>query len=152
MEADIFVQLLSECREEMYALSYQMLKNYHDVEDAVSSTVLKAYEKRDTLHNRSKFKSWILRILINEIKQMIRKREKMIVSDYGNLDIKTTVSDANKELWDLVFSLQQDLRAVIILYYYQGYSTKEIAKILQKPKGTILSRLSRARASLKKML
>lgn len=152
METDIFVQLLSECGQELFMISYRILKNHYDAEDVMSNTVMKAFEKRDTLHNRSKFKAWIIQILINEARQFIRKQGRVVVTAYPYRGIEAAVSDGYRELWDLVCSLQQDLRDVIILYYYQGFSTKEIAEILHKPKGTVLSRLSRAREILRKML
>ena len=120
METDIFVQLLSECSREMYMISYRILKNHYDAEDVMSNTVMKAFEKRDTLHNRSKFKAWIIQILINEVRQFIRRQGRVVVTAYPCRGIEAVVSNGYRELWDLVCSLQQELRDVIILHYDVG--------------------------------
>ena len=148
------MRLLSECSLEMYVISYRILKNHYDAEDAVSNAILKAFQSRDTLRDRNKFKPWILKILINETKLLMRRNEKIIIVDnpYKGRNLIKAVNDGYIELRQLVSSLEKDLKDVIILYYYQGYSTKEIAGMLHKPKGTILSRLSRAREILKRML
>ena len=133
-------------------ISYRILKNHYDAEDVMSNTVMRAFEKRDTLHNRSKFKAWIIQILINEVRQFIRRQGRVVVTAYPCRGIEAVVSNGYRELWDLVCSLQQEFLLTLASYYYQGFLTKEIAEILHKPKGTVLSRLSRARESLRKML
>lgn len=75
------MRLLSECSLEMYVISYRILKNHYDAEDAVSNAILKAFQSRDTLRDRNKFKPWILKILINETKLLMRRNEKIIIVD-----------------------------------------------------------------------
>ncbi len=153
-ETDVFVQLLSKCGLEMYAVSYRILKNHYDAEDAVANAILRAFQNRDTLRDRNKFKPWLLKILINETKLLMRRNQRIVTADdpYKGRELIEAVNNGYIELRELISSLEKDLRDVIILYYYQGYSTKEMAELLHKPKGTILSRLSRARDILKRML
>ena len=101
-------------------ISYRILKNHYDAEDVMSNTVMRAFEKRDTLHNRSKFKAWIIQILINEVRQFIRRQGRVVVTAYPCRGIEAVVSNGYRELWDLVCSLQQELRDVIILHYDVG--------------------------------
>ena len=60
----------------LYREAYSYLQNAADAEDAVSNTILKAYEKIETLKDIRKMKAWLYRILVNECKDMIKKRNK----------------------------------------------------------------------------
>jgi len=60
--------------------------------------------------------------------------------------------DQSNELWSVVSKLEDDFRIVVILYYYEDCSLKEISRILSIPTGTVKSRLSRAKCKLKEMI
>ena len=122
-----------------------------DAEDAVSEAVIKAWEHLDKLRKKEKFKSWIMTILANETKNILAKKKKIeLMESLDNFD-KAVCTDGTG-LWEMVMELPEDFRMVVILYYYEGFSTKEIAKILKISGGTVKSRLSRARQKLKVLL
>lgn len=152
METDDFGRIIFECRREMYNIAFGIVRNIWDAEDAVSSAVLKAYEKRDTLCDRNKFRSWIYVILVNEARQLIRKNKKVVVTDFQEMQTEVSVADESSEMRELIDLLQRDLKDVIVLYYYMGYSTQELAIFLHIPRGTVMSRLSRARQRLREMM
>lgn len=131
----------------MVALS--LLKNHADAEDVVQESILVAYEKLYMLKKDDKFKSWMMRIVVNQAKMQLRKNSRMIVSD----DVPEIISeDKHEDIWEIVLSMKSELSAVVILFYAQGYSVKEISKIMTIPVGTVKSRLSKARNLLKKIL
>lgn len=148
---DEFVALVHENQAAMYRLALGILKNEMDAEDAVSETITKAYIHLGKIRNPEKFKSWILTILSNESKTILQKRKKIeLVEDVSFFE--ETTPEKNDELWSAVMSLHEKFGKVVILYYYNGFSTKEISKILKISEGTVKSRLSRARGKLKDIL
>lgn len=135
----------------MYRLALSILKNNHDAEDALSEAIIKAYENLAGLRSKDKFKPWIMTILVNVAKNMIAKNSRMQLIDDVTI-IKEEAIEFENDIWDSVRSLGEQHMQIVILYYYDGFSTREIAKILQVSEGTVKSRLSRARQHLKQLL
>lgn len=151
LSKDEFADLVIQNKIPMYRLAMGILKNNADAEDAVSETILIAYEHLYSLKDKTKFKSWMMTMLVNESKRVLKRRKKAVLSD--NADLFTGVSkESNHEILDLVMSLKEEFSQVVILYYYEGFTTKEIAKILRISEGTVKSRLSRARTKLKQLI
>ncbi len=117
--------------------------------DAVQETILKAYEKLPTLKKEKYFRTWITRILINECKGILRKRKNVIPYEEYMDNMKMTEENRYSHLYMAIMELPEDLRVLVTLYYLEGFSLKEISEILDIPEGTIKSKLSRARDSLK---
>lgn len=151
MDEANFVRLIQENKLGMYRLALSILRNETDAEDAVSESVLKAYEKLDKLKNSDKFKPWLMKILVNQAKTMLRKKKRIdLMEDISLLEM--SFEDQTGELWSVVSELEAEFRNVVILFYYEDMTTKEIAKALQIAEGTVKSRLSRAREKLKQKL
>ena len=74
---DAFLTLINENRLNVYRVARGILKSEHDIEDAIQNTVVKAYEKINTLKKDEFFKTWLIRILINECNEIIRKNKKI---------------------------------------------------------------------------
>ena len=146
-----FTDLVLNCQIAMYRLAIGILKNEADAEDAVSNAIMYAFEHLSSLKNVDKFKAWIMTIVANEAKSMFRKRKKIdLYSDSSLLD--SVMEDSNKDVWQLVMSLDAEFSKVVVLYYYEGFSVKEISGIIHKSEGTVKSRLNRARKKLKLLL
>lgn len=148
---DEFADLVLQNKIPMYRLAMGVLKNEADAEDAVSETILIAYEHLDSLKDKTKFKSWMMTILVNESKRVLKRRKTAVLFDNTGL-FAETAKESNQEIWDLVMSLKEEFSQVVILYYYEGFTTREIAKILRISEGTVKSRLSRARTKLKQLI
>lgn len=142
-----FADLIREYKLPMYRLSYGILQNEMDAEDAVGEAVIKAYEHLDSLREIDKFRQWIMMITANEAKHIFRKRKSEDVSRYG-----MSQNDKHDELWDIILTLDEKYRSVIILFYYDQMKIKEISEILHITEGTVKSRMSRAKDILKKQL
>lgn len=146
-----FERLVIENQLSMYRLAMSILKNSNDAEDAVSETVLTAYEHLSSLKKNDSFKAWMMTILVNVSKKMLRKKKRVVLYDDLGLFEKST-DEGSCEMWEAVLTLNAKYAKVVILYYYEGFSTKEIAKILHIPEGTVKSRLSRARSKLQQII
>ena len=124
---------------------------FEEVCCAVSEAVLMAYEKRHTLRDRNRFKPWIMQIVANEARRIYGKNKRITPMEDMEAYMPS-FRDENHELWDVVMQLESAHREVIMLYFYERFSIKEIGMILHVPEGTVKSRLSRAKKALKEML
>ncbi len=135
----------------LFRVAFAILRNRTDCEDAAQNAVLKAYRNLGTLRKRAYFKTWLIQILKNECFDMLRRRRPTLdVEGQGDLGYDMTVPDL--DLNHAFDSLSPEERLTITLYYYEGYDTREIARLTEVSEGTVRSRLSRARASLRALL
>ncbi|MDE7018990.1 MAG: sigma-70 family RNA polymerase sigma factor [Lachnospiraceae bacterium] len=151
IDRETFSNLIREYTPNLYRLAYGILHNREDAQDAVSESVLKAYEKLNTLRKAESFGPWMMQICANEAKR-IYARNKKHVSVEGREEHMPQFRDEYHELWDIVMELDMVYREAIILYFYEQLSIKEIAKVLRIPEGTVKSRLSRGKKQLRERL
>lgn len=154
MEVSKFEHLVRESQDTMYRISMSILKNEHDAQDAVSEAILKAYENLHKLRKEEYFKTWLIRILINECQKTLKK-------SHGITSLESEkspeISDRNNpyisvEIGDAIDSLPQKIRLVVIMFYVEDYSIKDIKRVLNIPEGTVKSRLNKGRILLKEKL
>ncbi len=148
---ETFARLVQEYMPNQYRLALGILHNRNDAEDAVSASILKAYEKLHTLRKRERFQAWIMQITANEAKRIYAGNKRL--SPVENMeDYMPSFRDEYHELWDMVMELDIAYREVIILYFYERFSIKEIGDILHIAEGTVKSRLFRGKKQLKEWL
>lgn len=145
-----FVRIIEENKASMYRVAVSILNNEQDVEDAFQNTIIKAYEGIGSLKKNQYFKTWLIRILINECNAILRSNKKIVHVE--EFDDKASNDFSNLELTNAVNSLNEDLRVVTTLFYFEDIPQKDIANILSIPEGTVRSRLSRARNKLYEMM
>ena len=140
---DAYGELIKEYQDYLYKTAYLYVKNDEMALDAVGTAVLKSYLQIHTLRNPEYFKTWITRILINaaydEQRKLICYSEEMSLEE--KYDINTAVT-----------RLPEKYRTVIILKYFNEFSIKEIADIMDAPEGSVKAYLSRARNELRRIL
>jgi len=133
-----------------------ILNNKDDADDAVCEAVVKAYENIHKLNDCKFFKTWIIRILINQANAAYKSRSKIVyLYDYDTANepqYEDKYDLGSDELSAAVAGLSLEFRTVITLYYFQDMRIKEIAGVLQIPQGTVKWRLSKAKAKLKEKL
>ena len=135
----------------LFRVAFAILRNRTDCEDAAQNAVLKAYRGLDSLKKRSYFKTWLISILRNECFDMLKRRRPALdVDGQSNLSYEMTVPDV--DLNRAFDQLSPEERLTITLYYYEGYDTREIARLTEVSEGTVRSRLSRGRTSLRMLL
>lgn len=110
---------------------------------------MKFMEKQPRFNDDEHAKAWLLRVTINLSKNMLKASWRKNKSETEEALYQENQSD---EVLFCVMKLEENYRTVIHLYYYEGYSIKEIASILKLPSATVGTRLKRGRAKLKKML
>ena len=150
MEAEQMEQLVLALEAALYRAALALLGDAQEAEDAVQDTFLKYLENAPALENFDHQRAWLLRVTINGCKSRLRapwRKRRVPMPEY-----LPAAPPEDREIWDAVFALPPRDRAVIHLFYYEGYQTAEIAAMTREAEGTVRSRLSRARKKLKKLL
>lgn len=131
-------------------LAYSYTKNTDDAQDMVQEAFLKFMTKAPEFESEEHEKAWLIRVTINLCKNLLMSTYN---KTYAELDENIGVTDEySTGLTETINSLPEKYRAVIHLFYYEGYSHKEIAKILDVTETTVATRLMRGRNLLKDMI
>ena len=134
----------------LFSVSYSVLRNREQCSDAVQSAVLKAWKRVGSLRDPAKFRSWLVKILLNECRSMKRRPEQLPLTE--DLPYVQADRDTRLDVRRAVMALDEKHRVPIVLYYFEDMPVEQIAASLGVPKGTVLSRLARARDCLRKEL
>ncbi|WP_243154798.1 sigma-70 family RNA polymerase sigma factor [Clostridium thermarum] len=141
--------------------AYMYLKDTQKAEDAFQEVFIKVLKNYDRFKGHSSEKTWLMSITINTCKDILKSfwSQKVVQEeDYlmnamnDGIEKEAIRNIENEQLYKRVLELPVQYKEVIILFYYHSYSTVEIGKILGVPEGTVRSRLTRARDTLKKQI
>lgn len=151
MNKEKFTQEVLSAEQTMYRVAKSILICDSDCEDAVQEAVLKAFTKLHTLRDERYFKTWLIRILLNECYRYKRARQKIVPFDEYALEQPAEDSEYSF-LYQAVMKLKEPIRITIVLHYIEGYSVEEVGKMMKIPAGTVKSRLYTGRTLLRKEL
>lgn len=149
---EAFITEIQSVKRTAFGVAYLILKNTIDCEDAMSAAIVKAYEHRGTLQKRDSFRAWFLRILRNEAYTVLRERRKVFASE--EIPEQPILFPDTAQALDLraaLMRIPEEQRNALFLKQ-EGYSMEEIAAVMHVPTGTVKSRISRAKDSLRKIL
>ena len=150
-DPEAFEILMRDELSGMYRVAHSILKNDEDVADAIQDTMLKCWEKIGTVKKFSFFRTWLIRVLINNCNDILRKRKPTV--SFDEVPEVPTVDDYFTDSWkEIVRRLDEKYRLVIELFYVEELPTREIAKILKISDASVRSRLSRGRKQLEKFV
>ena len=153
MDKETFCAGIVDCQETMFRAAKAILQNDQDAEDAVQEAICTAFARRDSLREMDKFRPWVLRILTNKCYDACRRRRNTSDLDAaGEVPAPETDQAERLSLWQAVLSLNDDLRAPVTLFYYDGLSIREISRVLGISEAAVKTRLSRGRARLRQLL
>lgn len=158
-KSNIFTELLEENKLRFYKTAKIILKNNDDIYDVLQDALLSMYQNYDTLRDKSLFSTWGTRIVINKCYDFLRKQKNNVVALDEKVENNVEISSSDEYDVDkygikqaINKYLSEEQKLVIILFYYDDYSLKDISNILDIPEGTVKSRLSKARDILKEKL
>lgn len=132
----------------IFRISYCILCNPEDAEDAVQETFLKYLIKAPDFNDEEHRKAWLIKVAANISKNMLMfrfRRETVNIDDIENIGI----SENDYETFELIMSLPAKHKIVMTLYYVEGYKSKEIAEIIGISEETVRKRLQKGRELLK---
>ena len=167
---EAFETIMKTHYKKVYNIAFRMLNNSEDASDMAQEAFVKIYQSIAGFKHESSLATWVYRIATNVCLDEIRKRKnRNVVSMDGYIESdesemvkqfkanQLSVEDlfenkeTQKEISELLMSLSEEHRTMIVLRDYNGMNYEEIAKITNSTLGTVKSRLSRARNALKNL-
>lgn len=151
---DYISDLLDKYGDMVLRIAYTYLKNRADAEDIVQDVFLRIIDKKPSFNDESHEKSWLIRATINMCKNKVNmfwNKNKCSIDDVQEFAVSDKYN-TDTSVFQEVMALGEKYRVVVYMYYYEGYSTPEIADVIGKNETTIRSLLHRARNKLKDML
>lgn len=140
----------------IYRVCYAFMKNSQDAEDCTEDTFVRVLTREVSFENEKHERAWLTTTAMNICKDKLKHWWSQKVSDIDDApdipDRNTEEDAAEEDLLEQVLSLPEKHKEVVWLYYYEGYSTDEIARMLGSPPSTIRNRLRDARNKLKHLL
>lgn len=132
----------------VYRICFSFMKNKADTEDMVQDTFLRLMKSGPEFQSEKHEKAWLIVTAANLCKDSLRKawRKNESIDDLPEMAGEDSL---HNPVLDAILTLPRDQKLAVFLYYYEGYSTAEIAKILGCRQGTVRSRLHRARDALR---
>ena len=153
-DKNAFNKIFIAINDDLYKIAKSRISNEDDIADAVQETMIATFKNIKKLRDPSQFKKWVITILINKCNRIYRRKYKNDVSidEYNLDDIKTNnIIDIENDLnfFDIIKNLNYNERIIIVLYYMEEYTVKEIKEILKMNENTINTHLYRARQKIK---
>ncbi len=166
-DTGLFEELISSYQRKIYSLALRILRNEEDAGDASQEAILKIYRAIGSFQGKSSFSTWVYMVTRNACLDFIRRRAH--ISDYEegmpeydcaplyNPSAETPEGAYEKKerrlrIIELIRSLPEEQKTVLVLRDVDGYAYGEIAEILNISEGTVKSRLFRAREALRQLL
>lgn len=147
-DEDSILRMIDKHSNMIYKICFVYLKNRFDAEDAFQELIIKIMEKAPHFLSDEHEKAWIIKVSGNHCKNVIKsKKLKNYIVYNDNITLNQPVVEDNT--LEHILELPLRYRNVLYLYYYEGYSTREIALLLKRREATIRTRLRRARENLK---
>ncbi len=147
-----FTAAAEKYMDTVFRVAYGYLRSRSDADDVTQDVLIQLYKSDKAFPDDAYLKNWLIRVTVNRCKNLFRApwRKAEDIADYENT--LTFPEPESRELFEAVMALESAYRVPILLYYYEGYSQKEIAELLQLPEATVRTRLFRARGKLKSHL
>ncbi len=150
-EKQYFSDMYEKHSKSVYGVCLMYLKNKDDAEEAVSEAYIRLMENMPDFESDAHAKAYLTRTAVNICKNQLKSGwRKNTVQDEDVLLYMTSPSE--ERVMEEILSLPPKYRVIIYLHYYVGYSTKEIAEIINISQSAVLSRLSRGRDKLRNIL
>lgn len=139
-------------KKTVYRVCFAYMKNTADTEDVVQDTFFQLIKTGTAFESEGHEKAWLIRTATNICKNVLRHwwRKRENLEDYNNLRENENIEIDN--VFNVVMGLPDKYKTVVYLYYYEGYDSVEISKILNKPQSTIRNHLHEARSVLREKL
>ncbi len=145
-----FEAFVTKHENTLYRTALAVMGNVSDAEDVLQEAFLRAYEKAPEFQSEEHEKAWLIRVTVNlcnsRLRSPWRKRRLPLLNSYPASEPE------QHELLEQIVALEPKYRTVIHLFYYEGYSVKDISELTGQKEATVRSHLTRARQKLKLVL
>ena len=147
-----FAEISEKYMDTIFRIAFHYVKNQSEADDITQEVLLKLYNTQKCFENEEHIRNWLIRVTINCCK-------KVFLSPWRTHEPLETYKDRlsfstpeHGDLFYMIMDLPRKYRVAIYLYYYEEYSTEEIAQLLHIPKATVATHLYRGRELLRKKI
>lgn len=141
--------LVKKYIDTVFRIALNYTKSVHDAEDVTQNVFLALLRQKKPFEGEEHIRHWLIRVAVNECKKWYRSPWRKHISFEEYAAALPDITQGDRAVLEAVMALPRKYRMPIYLYYYEEYSTQEIADILKIPKGTVCTNLSRGREMLK---
>ena len=147
-----FTRLAKKYIDTVFRVALNYLRSGTEADDVTQNVFLKLWKEKKPFESEEHVRAWLIRVTINECKHVLRSpwRSAENFEDYAAK--LSFVTPEHSELFYAVMDLPKKYRMPIYLYYYENYSTGEVAQILGIPRATVATHLRRGRMMLREIL
>lgn len=149
-----YTEQVLACQTSLYRLAFGILRNEEDASDALQEALCAGYANLDSLRERSRFRPWMMKITANAAYDILRRRQVVVnideVEEIAEPEGSISQTDS-MSLKEAVDSLPKEYRIVVLLFYYEDMTVRQISDIVGVSDALVRTRLSRARRLLRKM-
>lgn len=147
----IFEEYIRLNKEKLFRISYVYLKNKDDAMDVIHESILKAYNKFDSIKDLENIDKWFVRLMINTAIDYIRKNSRTVLVEDKDMEVLINKSKVQGDGFNLLIeNLDEELRLIVILKYFHGYKIREISEILNLKESQVKNKIHKALKLLRK--
>ena len=152
-DKEVFRTLIEQYRSVLFGTAYLMIRDRGLAEDVVQGALIQAWKHLPSLRIYGSLKAWLVRIVVNEVKQQFRKKQvptvpleqaSEVADDFDEAETAMVHDDERQLIRQALDRLPSQQREAVILRYFSDLTVPEIAAAMNQREGTIKSRLSRA--------
>lgn len=147
---DWLEKIVEQHKVRLFRIAHSMMGQWEDAEDVLQDVLIKLLEKSPSFKSVEHEIAWLIRVTVNLCKDRLRSAWR--TTSVPLLDIHSVEDGEQESLLETVLSLPPKYRTAIHFFYYEGYSTREIARMTGQTAGAVQQQLARARAMLKNYL
>ena len=153
---EVLIDYVKNNQEKLYRIAFSYSKNEEAALDIVQESIVKALKNISSLKEEKYVKTWFFRILINESLQYIKKNKKIITYELEEIEDKIewndNITSEEIDVYKYIQSLNEKLKTVIMLRYFEDMKIEEIAKVTKTNENTVKSRLYKGLKELKRLM
>lgn len=148
------LELYDKYYDMVWRICFMQLGNIQDAYDGTQETFIRLMGYSKPFHDKEHEKAWMIRTAVNYCKDILKSawRKNQIHVDLTEIMKNDSMTDAYNEVFETMMELPEMYRVILYLYYYEGYSLKEIASIIKVNASTVRSRFSKAKQLMKTYL
>ncbi|MBQ8799465.1 MAG: RNA polymerase sigma factor [Lachnospiraceae bacterium] len=153
MEREDYERMVRKYMDTIYRIAVSYTKTPADADDIVQQTFVKLLSKKGAFVDGEHEKRWLIRVCINECNSFFSSFWRKNVDSFEAITTEPQfMTQEDTDLYEAIKKLPPKCSVVVYLFYYEGYSTREIAKMIHIKEATVRTRLVRARKLLKEQL
>lgn len=154
MNLQDYTKAVDTYADSVYRVAYSYTYTKVDAEDVLQNVFFKLFQSRQNFNSEEHLKQWLIRVAVNECHNLHRSfwKRNIIHMEEIEKSAQDFLTDDEIDLHNALLQLPSEYRVIIHMYYYEGYKTKEISKILNVKEATVRTRLARGRDRLRELL